>query len=378
MERTERRRFVTTQSTLRRSVACLALTTGLVVALAPSAAATLPNDFDPYPVVNGVSVKGQVHQFTVPFAPYRTVNYQTFGPAHGLPVLFLHGTPGSSMNVQLAMEPFETLAHAFRFIAPERSGGGSTPFDPTQTLASYADEAHALMASLGYEHYRLFASSGGGALGEYVLARHHSNITRAVFASTVSSAGTDAICPAATAPDSFEAAFTIDPEMDPEAILGFFNEVDADLFGSLPDDAIQFTFDSLLDGMDPITGTATGGSFDYYLACNSGLPPDLDEVSTPTVVHVGSLDTNVAPSEANSLLSLVPDVTLRTWPDAAHGETFRHMGQILLDLGGLTSWRIVCHDDQTSIVHSALLNHHLGHGDTQDICAWKGTLAENQ
>jgi pimeloyl-ACP methyl ester carboxylesterase len=90
----------------------------------------------------------------------RTLEYHTYGPTSGFPVLYIHGTPDSGAT----LSGFETrLAHRLnlRWIAPERPGIGESTFSPGRSVLGYPADIRALIRHLGIEQFAILGVSGG-------------------------------------------------------------------------------------------------------------------------------------------------------------------------------------------------------------------------
>lgn len=89
----------------------------------------------------------------------RVIAFAEYGDPDGIPVVLLHGTPGSRLMFRPAHDPACGLR--LRLICPERPGYGcSTPFADA-TLASVAADVTHLLAALGIGRLLLFGVSGG-------------------------------------------------------------------------------------------------------------------------------------------------------------------------------------------------------------------------
>jgi proline-specific peptidase len=108
----------------------------------------------------------------IPFHGYETW-YRQVGPEDGVPLLCLHGGPGSSHHY---FEPLEALAaDGRRVVVYDQLGCGSSdrPDDPDLwTVELFVDEVGAVRDALGLERIHLLGSSWGSMLGiEYVLTK---------------------------------------------------------------------------------------------------------------------------------------------------------------------------------------------------------------
>ncbi len=91
-----------------------------------------------------------------------TVAISDEGPVDGLPILCVHGVPGSRRDFRY-LAPL--LAVRFRVLRVEMPGFGDSPAGPDESLSAWAEILLALPAALGLERFALLAHSfGGGAL----------------------------------------------------------------------------------------------------------------------------------------------------------------------------------------------------------------------
>lgn len=103
-------------------------------------------------------------------AGQRRISLATYGAAGGFPVLALHGTPGSRLKFTTTHD--DACRLGLQVVAIDRWGYGGTDAHPTPTLAAFADEMHAVMASLGHRHFAVLGVSGGGPYATAVAVRH--------------------------------------------------------------------------------------------------------------------------------------------------------------------------------------------------------------
>lgn len=90
----------------------------------------------------------------------RHIGYAEYGDPDGLPVIALHGTPGSRFMFALTDEA--AAARGLRLIALERPGYGLSDAHHVDTLAETARDVEALADALGLGRFALVGVSGGG------------------------------------------------------------------------------------------------------------------------------------------------------------------------------------------------------------------------
>ena len=90
----------------------------------------------------------------------RLIGYAEYGDPAGLPVLALHGTPGSRLMFALTDEA--ARERGLRLIAPERPGYGLSDFRHASSLNDIAADVVALAEMLGVQRCAVIGVSGGG------------------------------------------------------------------------------------------------------------------------------------------------------------------------------------------------------------------------
>ena len=123
------------------------------------------------------------HTFTLPDG--RTLGYACYGPEHGQPVLYFHGTPSSRLEpclTEIYGTPIEPLLHQhnLRLIATDRPGMGVSTFHEARTFATVAADVAALAASLQLPPCPVLCWSGGGPYA-LAFAQLHSAFVKSVF-----------------------------------------------------------------------------------------------------------------------------------------------------------------------------------------------------
>lgn len=99
----------------------------------------------------------------------RRLGYAEFGPRHGRPVLWFHGTPGARRQIapearRLAVE------RAVRIVSVERPGVGASTPHAYDAVVDFAADIEQLCEALGIERFAVAGLSGGGP---YALACAH-------------------------------------------------------------------------------------------------------------------------------------------------------------------------------------------------------------
>lgn len=113
----------------------------------------------------------------------RRVSLERYGCRGGLPVLALHGTPGS--HLKFASGEAEAAACGVELLAVDRWGYGATDAPATPSLARYAADAGELADRLGLDRFSVLGISGGGPFATAVAAGLGDRVAAAALVSPV-------------------------------------------------------------------------------------------------------------------------------------------------------------------------------------------------
>jgi pimeloyl-ACP methyl ester carboxylesterase len=112
----------------------------------------------------------------------RRLAYAEFGAQQGVPVIYLHGTPGSRLEPSIIGD--DVLAAAgLRLIAFDRPGLGGSDFLPGRTIRDIAKDVAQLAAHLGLDGFSVLGVSGGGPYAAACAAELPDRIKSAVIVS---------------------------------------------------------------------------------------------------------------------------------------------------------------------------------------------------
>lgn len=113
----------------------------------------------------------------------RLLGYADYGATDGIPVIALHGTPGSRLMFQLADRPAQE--RGLRLIAPERPGYALSSEQPGRSLADWPRDVADLADQLGIGRFAVVGVSGGGAYAAACMAMLGPRINAAALVSPV-------------------------------------------------------------------------------------------------------------------------------------------------------------------------------------------------
>jgi proline-specific peptidase len=259
----------------------------------------------------------------IPFRGYETW-YRSVGDGPGVPLLCLHGGPGSTHVGLTALDP---LADERRVLLYDQLGSGnsSKPSDPSLwTVELFLAELANVREALGLGRVHLLGHSWGGMLAqEYALLRP-GGLVSLVLSSTLSSARLwreeslrlRAELPAETreALDAHEAAGTTsDPEYE-RAIFEFLHRhlCRLDPWPPIVEEVLRST------NLE-VYNTMWGPSEAYPTGVLAGwdVTPRLREILVPALVLCGRYD-EATPRQAETIAAALPDAELVVFEESAH------------------------------------------------------------
>jgi pimeloyl-ACP methyl ester carboxylesterase len=91
------------------------------------------------------------HRLTL--ADGRTLACLELGEPTGLPVIYLHGYPGSRLEARLAARAARQLQ--LRLLAPDRPGFGESTFQPGRTIGAWAADMLRLADEFALERFAI-------------------------------------------------------------------------------------------------------------------------------------------------------------------------------------------------------------------------------
>src|SRR4051794_14295837 len=96
----------------------------------------------------------------VVLADGRTVSYAELGDPAGAPVIYLHGTPSSRLD--LVFKDAELRVRGLRVVGVDRPGYGRSTIRSGMSLVDCAADVGEVAAALGFDRFGVLGISGGG------------------------------------------------------------------------------------------------------------------------------------------------------------------------------------------------------------------------
>jgi len=270
----------------------------------------------------------------------RRLGFRVYGDPDGMPVLFLHGTPGSRIKFSIAHESGRSQGLAI--VAPDRWGYGLTDAPAKPSLRAFGDDMAALMDKLGSQRFAVGGISGGGPYAAAVGACLGPRVTALALVSPVGLIADVGLGP--SLPPMHRFCFTVLPRRPrtvSTAMRAFRWSLahTPRLAGELttwravrPDKRLirrpevrQRVLGSIKEGLR--AGTA-GPNIDLSIFSRPwGI--DLSKVAAPARLWIGTRDANVPIAAARALAERIPTCELVMLPNVGHLWVSVHHADVL-------------------------------------------------
>ncbi|MFC9839420.1 alpha/beta fold hydrolase [Rhodococcus sp. NPDC127530] len=242
--------------------------------------------------------------------------YREFGPSTGVPLVFLHHF--TAVLDDWDPRVIDGIASERRVITFDNRGvGGSGGRTPT-TVAAMADDAIAFIRALGLEQVDLMGFSLGGFVSQAIATKEPQLIRKLVLAGTgpAGGAGVGAITPKLLG-DTLHGLLTF---KDPKRYLFFTRTPN----GKAAAAAYMNRLEERTE--DRVSRTSVRGIAAQIVAIRRWGRQDamdLASIKQPVLVANGEDDRMLPTRSSFDLAHLLPNASLRIYPDAGHGGVFQ-------------------------------------------------------
>lgn len=281
----------------------------------------------------------------------RRLGFRVYGNAAGMPVLFLHGTPGSRLQMSLAHDVCREFGVAL--IAPDRWGYGLSEAPEQPILRAFADDMADLMTHLGHARFALGGISGGGPYAAAVAACLPSRVSAVALVSPVGPIADAALGPrlsrghrfnftflprhpsfVSTAFRIFRSCLKRNPRLAARLITLRAARVDRQLMRQA--EIAGPLLDSFLEGL--LRSTAGPGIDLAIFSRPWGV--DLGCIRAPARMWIGSADRDVPLAAAHALAERIQRLVLTELQEAGHLWVVTHHSEVIKWLLSVTAARV--------------------------------------
>jgi pimeloyl-ACP methyl ester carboxylesterase len=268
----------------------------------------------------------------------RRYAWSEWGPVDGRPVLFLHGSPGSSHSCP---DVPATHAAGVRLLAPDRPGYGDSEPNPGRTLGDDAVDMVRLLDHIGVDTAPVVAWSSGGGFALALAAKHPQRVSRLALVASDAPADERPTDPV----DEGERARIDRIRADPGAArIGMMERARwfADAPESIlpeperepggPDAGLRRRPDvraMLLEMFRHAAKHGQAGWVDDSIALQLPWPFALGDIGHPVSVWFGAQDRLATRDDSELLAARIPGARLIVLPDDGHSLPMRHWPAIL-------------------------------------------------
>jgi pimeloyl-ACP methyl ester carboxylesterase len=270
----------------------------------------------------------------------RGIGYAEFGDPRGLPVLAIHGTPGS--RFMFALTDHGARERGLRIIAPERPGYGLSGAHRYLTLREVGRDITALADALGLDRFALIGVSGGGP---YALAAAVACPARVRLLALISPVGPIAECHGRIRMSRLHRFIFTRMGRSPRACATFFWSLRS-LVRLAPGVAYRALTQRVTQSDRRVLARPEVKA-NLQAAIREGLRPGINgalqdlrlfgapwglplaDIDVPTVLWQGSDDTIVPPQAAYHLAETLPNCRLDVIQGAGHYWVFDQFGRVL-------------------------------------------------
>lgn len=258
----------------------------------------------------------------------RDVVFAEWGDPQGVPVLVLHGTPGSRLGRW--SDPASLAATGIRQIGVNRPGYGGSTRLPGRTVADVVPDVLAVADALRLERFTVSGASGGGPHALAVAALAPERVVRCRVTSSVAPFGIPGFFQGMDPHNITEWELVVAgqglPEVtrrvdlmrervkvDPSAIFAEFALPASDRAALAEQAAFAVRRESLLEAL-----TTPFGWYDDDIAFTQPWGFDLASITARVEIRYGRQDVLVPPSHGDWLASALPNAEITRWPEHGH------------------------------------------------------------
>ena len=245
-----------------------------------------------------------------------------------VPLLLLQHFRGNLDNWDPAL--IDALSSERKIVAFDNVGVGATSGAAQSSVREMALGATAFIAAMGFEQVDLLGFSIGSFVAQEIALSRPDVVRRMILAS---SAPEGAAGMHGWAPEVIEAVGKPETSAD-DYLRVFFAPSDASQQAGM--EAMSRMYSRQEDRDEPTTWDTRLSQYDAVCAWgvpNHALLEKLSAIRVPVFVANGDSDPMIVPRYSYLLAGLLPQSTLKIYPDSAHGFLFQHHTEFAVDVG---------------------------------------------
>jgi pimeloyl-ACP methyl ester carboxylesterase len=268
----------------------------------------------------------------------RRVACAEYGDISGLPVLALHGTPGS--RLMFALSDRAARDRGIRLLAPDRPGYGLSDYRRSESLAQIAEDLSAVADAYGLGRFAVIGVSGGGPYAVAAAAAMPEHISLLALVAPIGE-----VADGQLRLSRFQKLLFRRLAQRPWATRLFFRTLRSMVFKS-PDSSYRWLM-RRVRAPDRELLARPSVRISLQAAMGEGLRPGVEgvaqdlrlycspwrlrfsDIDVPTILWQGSDDPVVPPEAAYALARALPNCRLDVIPAAGHYWVFSRFGLIL-------------------------------------------------
>jgi pimeloyl-ACP methyl ester carboxylesterase len=223
----------------------------------------------------------------------------------------------------------DALAVGQRVIMFDNSGVGSSSGTTPSTVTQMARDAIEFLAAIGLEQVDILGFSLGSFIAQGIALMRPALVRSVILAS---SAPKGAAGMHGWAPEVVDAVGKPDPDPDGYLRVFFAPSSTSQRSGQ---EVLQRVFSKRADPDQPTNWQTTQHQYDAVCAWgepNHALLQRLSAIDQPVFIANGDSDPMILPHYSHLLAGLIPQASVKIYPDAAHGFLFQHHDEFATDV----------------------------------------------
>lgn len=248
-----------------------------------------------------------------------TYAYRRFGTGSGIPLVFLQHFRGNTDNWDPAL--VDAIAARRDVVVFDNTGVGATTGTTPNTVEQMADDAIAFILALGFEQVDLFGYSLGGFVAQDIAVTQPALVHKLILAGT----GPKGAPGMERWSDDVVEAVVADETGAEGVMYVFYAPTSSSQEAGMASLGRIYGWQ---DGRDQDITLETKNA-QYEAVLNWGrrdwdAVARLADVQHPTLILQGDNDIMIPTKASHTLAGLIPNSTLRIFPDASHGSIFQY------------------------------------------------------